>query len=200
MSKRKPDHTLDHWLSLSAAQRQGLSALAHEIDTASLLMENSMDRLSTLFMELAGGVRQQINDVNALVDEGDQPDLKDRLRKTSETSRQLSQNISEIMTAMQFQDRTSQRLGHTSAALLVIVDMLGEMEKESCVQQGTDKGIEPDRVWIEQMIRSLHLEEMRERFIKHTLLDPTCEQVENKASGGDVKVEHAEASDDIELF
>lgn len=200
MSKRKPDHTLDHWLSLSAAQRQGLSALAHEIDTASLLMENSMDKLSTLFMELAGGVRQQIEDVNALVDEGAQSDLKDRLQETSETSRQLSQNISEIMTAMQFQDRTSQRLGHISAALLVIVDMLGEMEKESCEQQGTDKVVEPDRVWIEQMIQSLHLEEMRERFIKHTLLDPTCEQVENKSSGGDLKVEHADASDDIELF
>lgn len=200
MTKCKPDHTLEHWLSLSAAQRQGLSALAHEIDTASQLMEGSMDKLSALFMELAGGVRQQIQDVNALVDEKDKPELKRQLEETSVTSQRLSQNISEIMTAMQFQDRTSQRLGHISAALLVIVDMLGEMEKESCEREGGNKVVEPDRAWIEQMIQSLHLEEMRERFIKHTLLDPTCEQVENKTSGGDLKIEHAEASDDIELF
>ncbi|SCA54858.1 hypothetical protein MTBPR1_10105 [Candidatus Terasakiella magnetica] len=304
------EEALEHWLRLSAAQRHGLTALAKEVETASELVETSVEKLSDRFMNLAfvaGNQSEQINvfakeattikfdgkivplttvlnalddnlntSLNKIIDlsegaeslsdvlEGVDGTLKaefakqengqaidtsvlnnvcsdldkvkqaikevasidvvhkvqikeqfkdlieyvvkqsngieEVLTKSQADSSELSKGIADIVMRMQFQDRTSQRLSHISATLNVIVEMLVEMEKTSSPSLGKDFVIEPDKAWIENMISGFHLGEMRERFVKHTLFDDGEDIYDEQASGGDLQVEHAESSDDIELF
>ncbi|WP_135078266.1 hypothetical protein [Terasakiella sp. SH-1] len=308
--QKKYEEALENWLSLSAAQRHGLSALAKEVETASELVETSVEKLSDRFMNLAfvaGTQAEKINtfakeattitfdgeelpieqvlatldenlnktlnkiidlskdtgnlhsllgqaktclqtecekqksgepvdfealsqalmDVNkveqslgevASIDIAKKVKVKDQFKdlieyivqqsksiedvvaRSQEDSSNLSKGIADVVMRMQFQDRTSQRLAHISATLNVIVDMLVEMEKTSAPSLGRDYVAEPDQVWIESMISGFKLGEMRERFVKHTLFDNGNDEFDEHASGGDLQVEHAESSDDIELF
>lgn len=125
--------------------------------------------------------------------------MEETLNESAKDSRVLSQNIAEIVTKMQFQDRTSQRLGLISSTLSVISETLSEMETGSSQHIG-ERGANDDNVqWIETMVSNMHLGEMRERFVNHLMFDESSELfeggLENEAS-----VEHAQASDDIELF
>ncbi|WP_417830720.1 hypothetical protein [Terasakiella sp.] len=119
------------------------------------------------------------------------------LGQTGQRAHSLHQSIAEIVVKMQFQDRTNQRFSRIAATLKVMIDMLSGMEEETMHVCDDIDCIDPDHPWLEKMIAELHLNEMRERFVKHILLD-----VEDKieSGGSSIGVEHSDASDDIELF
>lgn len=115
------------------------------------------------------------------------------LEDTGKRAHCLHQSIADIVVRMQFQDRTNQRFSRIAATLKVMIDMLSSMEDKTIHVCDDINYIDPDHPWLEKMIAELHLNEMRERFVKHILLDEKDKQ-ESSA------VEHSDASDDIELF
>ncbi|GGF50970.1 hypothetical protein GCM10011332_00260 [Terasakiella brassicae] len=119
------------------------------------------------------------------------------LGQSGQRARSLHQSIAEIVVKMQFQDRTNQRFSRIAAALKVMIDMLSSMEEETMHVCDDIDCIDPDHPWLEKMIAELHLNEMRERFVKHILLDVE-DKMKNDVSS--IGVEHSDASDDIELF
>ncbi len=119
------------------------------------------------------------------------------LGQSGQRARHLHQSIAEIVVKMQFQDRTNQRFSRIAATLKVMIDMLSSMEEETMHVCDDIDCIDPDHPWLEKMITELHLNEMRERFVKHILLDAEDKMANDVSSIG---VEHSDASDDIELF
>jgi len=118
--------------------------------------------------------------------------MEETLNASAEDSRILSKNIGDIVTKMQFQDRTSQRLDLISTSLNVLSDTLNEMEASSLPLIGEEMEHQRNSEWIEKMISNMHLGEMRERFVKHLMFD---QPVDNET-----RVDHVEPSDDIEIF
>lgn len=125
--------------------------------------------------------------------------MEDTLNTSAEDSKILSEHIANIVTKMQFQDRTSQRLALICSSLKVVGETLKEMEEASLSMIGSEQNEDQNTLWINEVISGMHLGEMRERFVKHLLFDETDNMyddvTENKKS-----IDHAEASDDIELF
>ncbi|WP_419796605.1 MAG: hypothetical protein ACNI26_09365 [Terasakiella sp.] len=124
-------------------------------------------------------------------------EVENMLEETGKSAHGLQQSIADIVVKMQFQDRTNQRFSRIAATLKVMIDMLSGMEEETMYVCDDIDCIDPDHPWLEKMIAELHLNEMRERFVKHILLD-----VEDKmeSGGSSIDVEHSNASDEIELF
>ncbi|WP_085906677.1 methyl-accepting chemotaxis protein [Kiloniella majae] len=125
----------------------------------------------------------------------------DSFSKTIEHSASNSDNmtrqVSEMITGIQFQDRTSQRLGNILDALKVLSEAGEEMKAKTEEQVGEQITPELDREWLNQLINGFHLGEMRERFIMHALYDDDI-SVDDEPADAQSQVEDDE--DDIELF
>ncbi|WP_120495813.1 methyl-accepting chemotaxis protein [Kiloniella sp. EL199] len=118
------------------------------------------------------------------------------IENSADNSDNMTQKVSEMITGIQFQDRTSQRLGNILDALNILSEAGDEMKAKTEEQVGEHITPELDREWLNQLINGFHLGEMRERFIMHALYDETeeGEPVVEAVSSMDTN------EDDIELF
>ncbi len=121
------------------------------------------------------------------------------LDKTASEAETLTAHVGEIITQMQFQDRTNQRLAHVSTTLRVIVDMLVALEKEAQCVDGVAETQDINRAWVEKIISDMNLGEIRERFVKLALLEGN-ENILETLMETEEEIAHSSASDDIELF
>jgi|GEM_PF-1994404 len=169
--------------------------------------------------DLRNGVKLAKDDLKdiATVDISENFNLKDRLESlmsylvlqsqnmeqalstSAEDSKILSEYIADIVTKMQFQDRTSQRLSLICSSLKVVRETLKEMEVSSLSVIGSKQKEDQNTLWIDALISDMHLGEMRERFVKHLLFDET-DNMYDDVTENEKMVDHVEPSDDIELF
>lgn len=187
-----PDHLLMKWVSLSQVQQQTLNALAHEVDVAGQLVETSMNAISDHFMQVA-----QLASLQSRILEKEvcAPQDHDRLK---EISTELCEKIHLLVTQMQFQDRTQQRLDLIGTTLNVLGRMMQELSHNTEPDSG--KTLLPeDKEWLEETISRMHLGEIRERFVRHALFDGTQDLFDHSLDQRK-EVDHATSSDDIELF
>ncbi|NVK18296.1 MAG: hypothetical protein HWE30_06360 [Methylocystaceae bacterium] len=191
---------LEHWCHLSEVQRKALYALAKEIQTASDLVETSMEDITQKFISLASASQKQRELLGGL-------SVKNRLGDDSGSVLNEAQNVSEeicagfsdVVTKIQFQDRTAQRLSVISGALVSLGMMMENAEKETVSSNVLSPQIEKEERWIKDLVSNMHLGEVRERFIKHALFDHVEQYFETEEEQ-DNKVNFVDASDDIELF
>ena len=191
---------LAHWHGLSNVHKKTLHALSKEVVMASELIETSVDGLSERFLELASlSQKQQRKIDSANIDVEGTKEAKKTLKEASEHSVEISAMITDIVTGLQFQDRTSQRLSHISSTINVMADMLSEMDAQAMAMMKSEYSSKENKEWLEKMISDMQLGEMRERFVKHAMFDDS-ETLFSESNSEDKTVEHSEASDDIELF
>jgi methyl-accepting chemotaxis protein len=137
------------------------------------------DRLN----ELINAMHQRDGRVGAIIDE------------TARAAGDISSNIVSIVTGMQFQDRTKQRLEHVMDALHVLGDGLVELQRET-------GAVRPDAVadttsqveWLKSLLARCTLGEVRERFVASLLEGHAPSEPEEGVEVG------AEQTGDAELF
>ena len=195
----------EHFLHLADLAQNQSSQVSCFVEHLSDQLESAEDKLKEIHKTVKSG--QEISegdlmDAINLISQAKRNKKEGAVEGVSEAinmSDKISDGISDIVTKIQFQDRTSQRLGHISATLRVVVDMMKEMETETSPRDVQPEGTSHDNRWMMKMIADMHLGEMRERFLKNALFD-TCETLFDAASVAEQKVDHVEASEDIELF
>ena len=152
---------------------------------------NSKDRVQ----KMTDGLRAQNEQFNASV------------TASAETSEQVARSISGLVTKLQFQDRTKQRLENVVGIMAILknVDEALCAEVEAAVPLAEIS--EPDRkAWLDSIIADCTLGEMRERFARTVLLGesddnaPSEDKADANSEAGDDGVAFLESSEEIELF
>ncbi|KLN59930.1 hypothetical protein WH96_14495 [Kiloniella spongiae] len=133
--------------------------------------------------------------MTCLIDRNDS--FSKTIQNSASNSDDMTRQVSEMITGIQFQDRTSQRLGNILDALKVLSEAGEEMKAKTEEQVGEQITPELDREWLNQLINGFHLGEMRERFIMHALYDDDM-AIDDEANGTQSQPDDDE--DDIELF
>jgi hypothetical protein len=199
----------EHFLHLAGLAQHQSSQVSGFVENLSDQLETAENKLNEIHTTLISGKEISETDLkdaielvrrtNVRKEEETCSLLAKEVAETLKTSDKISDGISDIVTKIQFQDRTSQRLGHISATLRVVVDMMKEMEAETNPLGTQPEEAPHDNRWMMKMIADMHLGEMRERFLKHALFD-TCDTLFDAATVAEQKADHAESSEDIELF
>lgn len=192
--QEKFDQLIEHAESGKAVDVDELKAIQHSICDA----KERLGDIATIDVSNKVFSKERIEELMTHVIMRSR-EMEDALQKSAEDSQTLSRHISEIITQMQFQDRTSQRLAHIGTTLQVMVDMVCAMENESlCVE-----GVGPDQalqdLWVAKIISDMNLGELKERFVKHTFLEDG-QHIFNEPGELSEEIAHSQASDDIELF
>ena len=119
------------------------------------------------------------------------------VEESAEMSDQMGSNISQLVTKLQFQDRTKQRLEHVIAVMEVLRCASETLRADSAPALDGSGEMDSDRSWLMEIIDGMSLGEMRARFARSVFLeDGAPEDPEDEAD----TVDHREGSDDIELF
>jgi methyl-accepting chemotaxis protein len=115
---------------------------------------------------------------------------------SSKTAEDISKSVSGLVTDLQFQDRTKQRLEHVVDTLAVITDALAELREETFRDMpGISRDVQPDYEWLKGVLAHFTLSEMRGRFVAQLLT--------GEGDGGGTEesaTDKNESGGDIELF
>lgn len=83
---------------------------------------------------------------------------------------QISADVGGMVTGIQFQDRTRQRLEHVADTLQVIDQALEELKRGSIESvPGLTAEVEPDLDWLKSLLDRFKMSEMRSRFVAQLL-------------------------------
>jgi methyl-accepting chemotaxis protein len=118
------------------------------------------------------------------------------LQDTASTTKQIADDVSEVIVGMQFQDRAKQRLENVNAALEVLAGASSELRDASAHAMAPgDSSEDADHRWLHHIIDQFTLGEMRKRFVETILLT-------GHAPDGfaDQTFSVAAPDDDVELF
>ncbi|MBY6260552.1 methyl-accepting chemotaxis protein [Azospirillum sp. 412522] len=120
------------------------------------------------------------------------------LRTAATVSSDMSSTIAHVITGMQFQDLTKQRIEAINDSLAIMSAGLGELEARIRAQVPPGIGAREPQEWLNQLMGRFTLSEMRERFVRRLLLEGTALD-ENGVLDLDV-AGGSGAGGDIELF
>jgi methyl-accepting chemotaxis protein len=81
----------------------------------------------------------------------------------------ISADVDGMVTGIQFQDRTRQRLEHVVDTLHVVDQALEEIKSTTATSLPELVGIVPDIEWVKKLLERFTLGEMRTRFVAHLL-------------------------------
>ena len=196
---------------------KGFSVVAGEIASMSksinALSEDIRTQMSGVVEGLGKG-REMVRDLNT-IDMSDNIVLKEKISKVLQTlldqndalgdtikgsldeTERINQAIGELTTTLQFQDRTKQRMEHIVDVLAVLSEAVGDMMAKTQEEYPDLGEIILDEEWVHSLLERFLLDEVKQRFVSHVLMDGRFDEEDET---GDKAVEHASASDDVELF
>ncbi len=120
------------------------------------------------------------------------------LETAASVSADMSSTIAHVITGMQFQDLTKQRIEAINDSLAIMSAGLDELEGQIRAQVPSNIGAREPQEWLNSLLNRFTLSEMRGRFVRKLLLEGTALD-ENGVL--DVDVAHSDsAGGDIELF
>lgn len=119
------------------------------------------------------------------------------LETAASVSSDMSHTIGHMVTGMQFQDLTKQRLEAVGDSLTVIGAGLEELEARTrlCLPAGSDTSM--PQAWLDHLLDRFKLSEMRQRFVRKLLLEGTAldehgaldvDAAQDDSSGGDIEL------------
>ncbi len=120
------------------------------------------------------------------------------LGTAASVSTDMSSTIAHVITGMQFQDLTKQRIEAINDSLAIMSAGLGELETRIRAQVPPGIGAREPQEWLNQLMGRFTLSEMRERFVRKLLLEGTALD-ENGVLDLDVGGDNSSGGD-IELF
>ena len=134
-------------------------------------------------------------------------DFSDTMTQSAESARQTSANISTLVTKLQFQDRTKQRLENI-VGIIGVLASAGQALRADCaalLPPDSDAAAE-EQSSLNRIIQDCSLGEMRERFARNILLgeEAAADGEDDRSADGDGQGEGAvafrDSTDEIELF
>lgn len=201
---------------------KGFAVVSDEIKSLSQsvnqLAESMRERVSAVSDGLEAG-REQLREI-ADVDMSENSLMKDRvgelmqsvmaqnekfeaaLEASDALSKDVSRDIATVITSLQFQDRTSQRLQGILDVLTLFNRAVQKLQSESD-SDGNEplQAVAPDQSWYQEIIDQLTLGEMRKRFLASMIRQEKPDhREESRRDGAEDAVDHSRASNDIELF
>lgn len=201
---------------------KGFAIVSDEIKSLSQsvnqLAESMRERVSAVSDGLEAG-REQLRGI-ADVDMSENSLMKDRvtglmqsimaqnekfeaaLEASDALSKDVSRDIATVITSLQFQDRTSQRLQGILDVLTLFNRAVQKLQSESAPNgMESFEAIAPDQSWYQEIIDQLTLGEMRKRFLASMIQqEKPAHPDDSRRDGTEDAVDHSQASNDIELF
>lgn len=216
-----------NFLALNAtieAQRAGdagrtFAVVAQEVRHLSRTTAELADRMRAKVTAVVQGVRNGHDILRGIADTDMSPQMlaKERLDKTMESlvaqtshfqevlataasdSSEMSRTIGLMVTRMQFQDLTKQRIEAVNDSLAIISVGLGDLETRTLAEMPDGLDIPKPQEWLDALLDRFKLSEVRQRFVRRLLLDGSALDehgvLDLSGGEGDNQVE-----DDIELF
>ena len=120
------------------------------------------------------------------------------LEGTASSSEGMSQVIGRMVTGMQFQDLTKQRLEHVIDGMTVITGGLDELADRSRALLPEGFEVPLPQEWLDTLFERFTLSEMRQRFVRHLMLEGTALDEHGALDAGQDVAE--DGGGDIELF
>ncbi|RED54070.1 methyl-accepting chemotaxis protein [Aestuariispira insulae] len=186
-----------------ASMSKSINSLSEDIRTRMSGVVDGLDKGRDLVRELNAidmsdniVLKEKIEKVlHVLLDQNDK--LNETVKGSLNETETITKSIGELTTTMQFQDRTKQRMEHIVDILEVLAGASADLSETTRNECPDLKTVELDEAWVRGLLDRFLLDEVKQRFISHVLMDGTFDDVDNSTGRG---VEHASASDDIELF
>ncbi|CAO3448186.1 Methyl-accepting chemotaxis transducer domain protein [Azospirillum argentinense] len=119
------------------------------------------------------------------------------LETAANVSSDMSSTISRMVTGMQFQDLTKQRLEAINDSLAIMAEGLNELENRTRVEMPASLGPQVPQEWLDELLGRFKLSEMRQRFVRRLLLEGTAldehgvldvDAGQDDSSGGDIEL------------
>lgn len=157
-----------------------------------------IERIASVDMSDNVAAKEDIaQSMGQLADKNDR--LHDAIRQSAASVDKISDDVSSAITAMQFQDRTKQRLENISDTLATLGEVIRGMQKQTESQTAISDVDVNNEGWIKDLINNRTLGEVRERFVRHILLDEPENAGVGAGTGLDTPGEAA-TDNDVELF
>lgn len=198
------------------------AVVAQEVRHLSRTTSELAERMRSKVMAVVGGVRSGHDILRGIADTDLSPQMlaKERLDKTMESlvgqtthfqqvlenaaaeSGEMSRNIGQMVTRMQFQDLTKQRLEAISDSLTIVVAGLEDLESRTRGEMPADVAIPAPQEWLDALLERFKLSEMRQRFVRRLLMEGSAldENGVLDLSGQHADNSRSDDDDDIELF
>lgn len=198
---------------------KGFAVVAHEVQELSTSVNTLATNMREEISKVANGIRKghaQIKDV-ANIDLSENILVKDTiqelmtciinqnnnyttaLRSSESASKDISKDISGVITKLQFQDRAKQRMENLTGTMEVMVKSLAAFEQKTIINcTGTEPSSINDEEWFQSVIEGLTLGEMRDRFLTAVYDGDVPERL--MATLPTKKTENTQFEDNIELF
>ncbi len=193
------------------------AVVAQEVRHLSRTTSELADRMRSKVGAVVTGVRNGHDILRAIADTDMSPQMlaKERVDKTMESlvdqtehfqavletaagvSTDMSATIGRMVTGMQFQDLTKQRLEAVGDSLTVMAAGLEELEDRTrgSLPAGTDIPI--PQAWLDHLLDRFRLSDMRQRFVRKLLMEGTALDLhgaldvdagQDDSSGGDIEL------------
>jgi methyl-accepting chemotaxis protein len=192
----------------AGAAGQGFAVVANEVRQLSARTEKLSQAMSGEVGNIGGVVRSGLKTIASVaqVDMSGHMAMRERLqdllmamlrrrgendaamREWARGSSSIATEISHIVAAFQFQDRSRQRLTHVADMLVALEGLLAELEAEETRTDNTPKP-EPDRNWLQRLAEKFTMAEVRNRFCAALgLQDRTAAAREAESAGGELEL------------
>lgn len=196
------------------------AVVAQEVRHLSRTTAELAERMRSKVLAVVGGVRTGHEILRGIADTDLSPQMlaKERLDKTMESlvaqtnhfqevletaaveAGEMSVNIGAMVTRMQFQDLTKQRIEAVNDSLSIIAAGLDDLEvrAKAEIPPGTD--IPVPQEWLDKLMDRFKLSEMRGRFVRKLLMDGTALDEHAVLDLGSIGGDNTDDGGDIELF
>lgn len=195
------------------------AVVAQEVRHLSRTTSELAERMRAKVSAVVGGVRHGHEILRGIADTDMSPQMlaKERLDKTMESlvaqtshfqevlataatdSSEMSRTIGAMVTRMQFQDLTKQRIEAVNDSLAIMVAGLNDLESRTQGEMPDGVAIPRPQEWLDALLDRFKLSEMRQRFVRRLLLEGSALD-EHGALDLSGCQEDNMPEDDIELF
>lgn len=193
------------------------AVVATEVRNLSKTTSALADRMRAKVTAVVKGVREGHNILRHIANTDMSPQMlaKDRVDKTMESlvnqtnnfqsvlegtsasSEEMSKVIGRMVTGMQFQDLTKQRLEHVADSMTIVTAGLEDLvaRTRATIPEGIDVPFPQE--WLDGLLGRFTLSEMRQRFVRRLLMEGTAldehgildaDEEESQSGGGDVEL------------
>ncbi len=195
------------------------AVVAQEVRHLSRTTSELADRMRNKVLAVVQGVRRGHDILRSIADTDMSPQMlaKERLDKTMDSlvaqtnhfqevlaqaatdSHEMSRTIGTMVTRMQFQDLTKQRIEAVNDSLAIIAAGLEDLENRNLEAIPAGVGISQPQEWLNTLLDQFKLSDMRQRFVRKLLMEGSALDENGVVDLGHVQ-EDTSQDDDIELF
>ena len=198
----------------------GFAVVAREVRSLSNAIKDLAEKTRSEVATVANGVRAGYAKLQAVasIDMTENLEMRDQLNglmqsltrrneamaeelsSTGGLTQQITADVGRLITSIQFQDRTSQRLQNIKATLGALIGTASTLSESTVGIDGADEIVAAeDDAWLRQIVEERTLGEMRNRFVRIMFGDDAGpDAVED--GGAPVDGRPDDDGDDIELF